>query len=150
MAYNYRITVDDEYLLKLGRAFYNYTYLEGIVIQTIAKLSADGFASVPTGKPGGEIAQALDKAIKTSEPTLPAALRQDLARLHTSFLEAIQRRNKLLHARPYIAEGGQQRLTGGGYKWPPEEVDEAARLFEEIAITGNAIYYEQLKIVRPD
>jgi hypothetical protein len=149
MTYDSRIPTDEEYLHSLGRAFYNFTYLEWIVVWTIVKLSDDGFKSVPSGKPAGEIARALIRAVETTTLQLPSALRSRLIRFHQSYRQAISRRNKLLHAHPYTEESGAQRLGGGGHKWPIDLVDEAARFFEEAAISGNTIFHEELARMRP-
>jgi hypothetical protein len=149
MTYDSRIPVDSDYLHAVGRAFYNFTYLEWIVVWIIVKLSADGFASVPKGQTASHIAKALIKAIAATEPPLPNQLRRCLVKFHESYLEAIRRRNKLLHAHPYTAEGGTQRLGGGGIEWPTDVVDEAAKFFENAAIAGNTIFHGELKSVRP-
>ena len=150
MTYQSRIPADDEYLFKLGRAFYNYTYLEAIVVQTIAKVSVNGFESVPKGKPAGAIAKALKEAVDTAEPALPAPLVKSLKDFRTHFATAIRWRNKLLHAHPYTTPDDQQRLMGGDHSWPFEQVDQAAQFFEEAAIEGSDIYHGQLKAARPD
>ena len=149
MTYISRIPVDSGYLLDIGRAFYNFTSLEWVVVGTIARLSADGFASAPKGQTASEIAKALIKAIAATEPPLPDKLRRDLVKFHESYLAAIVRRNKLLHAHPYTAASGAQQLGGGGVEWPTDVVDDAAKFFEEAAIAGNDIFHGELKAVRP-
>ena len=59
MTNNSRISVDSDYLHDVGRAFYNFTYLEWVVVWTIVKLSADGFGSAPKGQTASHIAKAL-------------------------------------------------------------------------------------------
>ena len=44
MTYESKIPADPDYLALLGRAFYNFTYMEWVVVWTIVKLSADGRA----------------------------------------------------------------------------------------------------------
>jgi len=149
MTYDSRIPADSDYLHAVGRSFYNFTYLEWIVVCTIVKLSADGFGSVPKGQPASYIATALIKAIAATEPPLPDLLRRDLVKFHESYLAAISRRNKLLHAHPYTAADGTQQLGGGRVEWPTDVVDEAAKFFEGAAIVGNTIFHGQLKAVRP-
>ncbi|MCG2582340.1 MAG: hypothetical protein KA296_15830 [Marinobacter sp.] len=149
MTYKSRIPAGSDYLHSVGRAFYNFTYLEWVVISTIVKLSADGFGSVPRGKAASHIAKALIKAVAATEPPLPDKLRRDLVKFHESYLAAISRRNKLLHAHPYTAPNGDQQLSGGGIEWPTDIVVEAAKFFEETAITGNKIFHGELKVVRP-
>jgi len=149
MAYQSRIPAEDIYLLSAGRAFYNYTYLEWGVIWTIAKLSSGGMGDVPKGETAKKIATALSRAIENTEPPLPKQLRLELIKFHEAFIEAIRKRNKLLHAHPYTAPGGEQQLGGGGVQWPISAVDEAALFFEETAISGNTIFHGELKKVRP-
>lgn len=149
MAYQSRIPAEDGYIFSIGRAFYNYTYLEWGVIWTIAKLSSGGMTAVPKGETAKVIATALIRAIENTEPPLPKQLRFELVKFHEAFLEAIRRRNKLLHAHPYTAPGGDQQLGGGGFEWPVSAVDETAIFFEETAISGNAIFHGDLKKVRP-
>lgn len=149
MTYTSRITADPDYLHAVGRAFYNFTYLEWIVVWTIVKLSADGFGSVPKGQTAAHIAKALIQAIAATEPSLPDKLRRDLVKFHANYLLAIRRRNKLLHAHPYTAADGSQQLGGGGIEWPVADIDDAAKYFEETAIAGNAIFHGELKATRP-
>lgn len=149
MTYNSRIPADPNYLHAVGRAFYNFTYLEWIVVWTIVKLSADGFGSVPKRQTASHIAKALIKAIAATEPPLPQKLRHDLVKFYEGYLAAIACRNKLLHAHPYTAAEGAQQLGGGGVKWPAHDVDEAAMFFECTAIAGNAIFHGDLKAARP-
>lgn len=149
MTYQSRIPADSQYLNAVGRAFYNFTYLEWVVIWTIVKLSADGFASVPRGQPASYIATALVKAIASTEPPLPESLRRSLVRFHESYLVAISKRNKLLHAHPYTATNGEQQLAGGGVEWPMQAVDEAAKFFEDSALLGNEIFHGPLRVARP-
>lgn len=149
MVYNSRIPADPEYIQALGTAFYNFTYLEWVVIWSIVKLSADEFESVPKQKTASHIAKALIKAIDTTTSALPGPLRRELVKLHESYLGAIRHRNKLLHAHPYTAPGGAQQLTGGGSQWSIKEVEAAAKLFEDAAIEGNGIFHGDLAKVRP-
>jgi hypothetical protein len=142
--YKSRIPADPMYLQALGRAVYNFTYMEWIVVGTIVKLGSDGFGSVPKGRPPGEIARALIKVIDATAPPLSPGLRKSLVKIHERCLAAVRRRNKLLHAHPYTAPGGMQQLGGAGIEWPLEEVIAAAKQFESIAIEGNAIYYGDL------
>lgn len=149
MTYDSRIPADPGYLHDVGRAFYNFTYLEWVAIWTIVKLSADGFGSVPKGQTASHIAKALITAIAGTEPPLPDKLRRDLVKFHESYLAAIASRNKLLHAHPFTAIDGTQQLGGGGVRWPTNVVDEAAQFFEAAAIFGNAIFHGELRAVRP-
>lgn len=149
MPYSSRIPADQEYLQALGRTFYNFTYLEWVVVWTIVKLSSDGFGSVPRGEPASQIAKAFTNAIENTSPPLSKNLRYRLIKFDEVYREAIRYRNKLLHAHPYTATTGAPQLTGGGYEWPIEVVDEAAELFENAAITGNELFHGDLAAERP-
>lgn len=149
MAYKSRIPADPEYVQALGTAFYNFTSLEWVVIWTIVKLSADGYESVPKQKTASHIAKALIRAIDTTTPALPSSLRRELVKFHQNYLKAIRQRNKLLHAHPYTEADGTQRLMGGGSQWSIEEVEAAAKLFEDACIEGNEIFHGALARVRP-
>jgi hypothetical protein len=149
MTYRSRIHADETYLLALGQAFYNFTYLEWGIVWTIVKLSANGFDSVPRGKPASEIARALSKAIANSQPPLPAKLRRRLIKVDEAYRDAIGARNKLLHAHPFTAGDGSQQLGGGGHVWPIESVNKAAKQFEDAAVMCNDIFHGELAAVRP-
>ena len=149
MSHEPRIPSDPEYVRAVGQAHYNFTYLEWGVVWTIAKLSADGFGSVPSGEPAGRIARALILSIDSTTPPLPRALRARLVKVHERFLGAIRVRNKLLHAHPYTADGGAQRLGSPGLQWPRERVDEAAVLFEDLAVEVLDVFHGDLASARP-
>ncbi|MBA4158943.1 MAG: hypothetical protein H0X65_15910 [Gemmatimonadetes bacterium] len=149
MTYTPRLKADPTYLQALGQAFYNFTYLEWVVVCTIVKLSGNGFGSVPRGEPASAIARALSRAIADADPPLPPNLRRDLVKSDERYRDAIRVRNKLLHAHPYTAPSGHPQLGGGGFKWPLENVHVAARMFEDAAIHGNQILHEELPKVRP-
>lgn len=144
-----RIPADPAYIEALGRAFYNFTYLEWVVVWTIVKLSPTGLGSVPRGKSSSYIATALIKAIHVASPPLSQDLRRSLVEFHEAYLRAIRSRNKLLHAHPYTAPGGLERLRGGAHDWPMEAVVLAAKEFEDAAVEGNATFHGPLAAERP-
>jgi len=123
--------------------------LEWVVVWTIVKLHPQGFGGVPKGEPASRIAKALINAIDRTQPRLPTALRHDLVKFHEVYLHAILRRNKLLHAHPFTAGDGSQRLGGGGHEWPFEELRAAALEFQDAAIMGNGIFHGALAQARP-
>lgn len=144
-----RIPADPAYLQAVGRAFYNFTYLEWVVVWTIVKLHPDGFGGVPRGETASRIAKSLINAIDQTKPPLPADLRRSLVKFYEAYLRVIPRRNKLLHAHPFTASDGSQQLGGGGHQWPVEELRAAALEFQEAAITGNGIFHGELAQARP-
>ena len=94
MTYQSRIPADPEYIRAIGTAFYNFTYLEWVVIWTSVKLSANGFDSVPRRKSASVIAKALINEIDITSPPLPSSLRLKLIEFHKSYISAIHSRNK--------------------------------------------------------
>jgi hypothetical protein len=147
--YKPRIKADSVYLQALGQALYNFTYLEWVVVWTIVKLSGDGFDSVPKGETAAQIAKALTKAIASTRPALPPSLRRELMKFDESYRAAIKVRNKLLHAHPLTAPDGSQQLGTAGSNWTLEQVEVAAKQFEDAAIQGNAIFHGELAKLRP-
>jgi hypothetical protein len=144
MTYRPRIPAEDTYVASVGRAFYNFTYLEWVAVWTIVKLSADGFGSVPRGKSSSFIAKALVNAIDTTQPPLSFQLRRRLLAFHSAYRASISARNKLLHAHPYTTPDGLQRLQGGGHDWPTDAVIDAARQFEQAAVDGSDVFHGDL------
>lgn len=149
MTYVSRIPADADYLSALGRAFYNFTYLEWAVISTIAKLSANGHEAVPWGQTARFIACALLQAMDAGEPPLDNRLRRRLLGVYQTYRAAIKKRNKLLHAHPLTAVDGAQRLGVDHREWTMEEVDAVAQFFEKAAIDANGIYHDHLVRERP-
>ncbi|MGH7515457.1 MAG: hypothetical protein ACREOQ_21340 [Gemmatimonadales bacterium] len=149
MNYKPRIKADPIYLQALGQALYNFTYLEWVVVWTIVSLSSDGFGSVPTGETAAQIAKALTRAIASTVPALPDSLRRQLAKFDESYRAAIKVRNKLLHAHPLTAPDGRQQLGSAGSNWTLEQVEVAAKQFEDAAIQGSAIFHGELAKLRP-
>ena len=148
MTYKPRIIADSVYLQTLGQALYNFTYLEWVVVWTIVKLSSDGFGSVPKGETAAQIAKALTRAIASTTPALPDSLRRQLVKFDESYRAAIKVRNKLLHAHPLTAPDGSQQLGSAGSNWTLEQVEVAAKQFEDAAIQGNAIFHGELTKLR--
>jgi hypothetical protein len=149
VTYKPRIIADSVYLQTLGQALYNFTYLEWVVVWTIVKLSSDGFGSVPKGETAAQIAKALTRAIASTTPALPDSLRRQLVKFDESYRAAIKVRNTLLHAHPLTAPDGSQQLGSAGSNWTLEQVEVAAKQFEDAAIQGNAIFHGELTKLRP-
>jgi hypothetical protein len=144
MTYVSRIPADGQYLAALGRAFYNFAYLESVIISTIARLSAVGHAAVPWGQTARFVARALLEAINAADPPLDAPSRRDLLRVHQDFRVAIKTRNRLLHSHPFTNAEGEQRLSAHHREWTMEEVEAAAQQFEEAALFANGVFHEEL------
>ena len=139
-----RIPPDPAYIEALGRAFHHFTYLEWVVVSTIAKLSNNGYGALTKGRTAGYLAKKLLEAIDSSSPALSSGLRQRLTRFHRSFVRAKHRRDRLVHARPYTAIQSLPRLGNGHHEWATEKLNLAATQFEEAAIEGEDIFHGDL------
>ena len=163
MAFKSRLKADPEYFQALGWALYSFTYLEALVVQIIIKLSPTIYKdrvrevedTVVKGRhpTAGVIAAALKDAIAEADNTaqsMTAPLRQRLIDFQASFDAAVKNyRNQVLHARPYTTPEGYQELIKQRRKWPIEEVEEAATLFQKLASEGSKIYDGPLAAERP-
>lgn len=95
-------TPDEDVLAALGRAIYNYSYLEWGVIWAIAWLREDEavvgrLATCDGGTIAGELTQA-------AEECGPQDMRSDLIAWAEAFEGCKNLRNDLLHAHPYTAD----------------------------------------------
>jgi len=139
-----RIPADTEYLAAVGRTFYNYAYLEGVVISTIGILHIHGSAGIPPKQTARALARLLTRSIADAVPPLSDGHRSRLVRFDATFRATIAVRNTLLHARPFTAVGGAQRLGAGPHTWNEQELADAAERFEAAAIEGNDIFHSVL------
>jgi len=147
MSYDFRIPVEAAYLSALGRATYNFTYLEwGIV--WIAERLRPGYANTVRGKTAGDIAKDFERLSK--QPT-DSGLKARLTSLASNFQALVERRNGLIHANPMTADGGAQRLRDPGkpgkrdvFEWAETDILELAHKFELAAIDANEIFHKAL------
>jgi len=97
------IPADAGYTAMLGRAIYNFTYYEWVVIGTIDKIEPDYLEFFTRdGQTAGQIAAKLLRAVAKADARLgPHA---------TTFDRLRKERDKLLHAHPYTAANGVQQL----------------------------------------
>jgi len=142
----FRIPADDAYTAMLGRAVYNFTYYEWVVVNTIEKIkpgylrwySSEG----PTaGRVGATFVS--EAAGYQADPSIIAELNACAA----TFNHLRTTRNQLLHAHPYTAADGAQQLDYRGHhpnaNWPMGEVEAAARQFDDAACALNELFYRQ-------
>jgi hypothetical protein len=99
MVYKSRIPADADYVQSLGQAFYNFTYLEAIVVSVAGRLGKP----VSKKATAGQIAKAFEAAISEASPPLSPDLKSELMEFRREFSKAIGTRNMLLHARTYTA-----------------------------------------------
>lgn len=144
--YRPRISVAVEYAQKLGQAIYNFTYLEWAVIWSVEKLSP-GFLNEHSTLTAGQIAQRFLSAIRDCDD-LQNQLSSDLVAIAERFQVLTGARNDLLHAHPYTARGGEQRLHRRAKQrsvdWTEGEIDRLAEAFERCAIDLNRIFHDHL------
>ena len=106
-----RIPADDAYLRALGRATYNFLYLEFGVIW-LGETLQPGFLQKSSTMTAGQISEWFSKAVESLADTDP-----DKARLRTLasvFLQIVADRNSLMHGNPHTARTGEQRLLYAG------------------------------------
>lgn len=141
MDYQFRIPVDEQYLLAIGRATYNFTYLEKVIVDIIAKIGNSEHNSIPAKATAGTICKRLEQLIPTSDPHI----RSELVSIHSSFKNAIDiNRNKLLHAHPYTSIDGEQQIGYPDKEWTVELIYQVAKEFELIAIESSKLYYDKI------
>lgn len=106
-----RIPVGDDYLHALGRAIYNFAYLEwGIVWLT--ETIEPGFISDTPKLTASEIARRFSSAVEQLANSVQD--KEQIRAVAASFAELIPDRNSMVHGDPYTAMGGEQRLLYDG------------------------------------
>ncbi|MCY4270745.1 MAG: hypothetical protein OXE80_11310 [Gammaproteobacteria bacterium] len=102
-----RIPAADEYLRALGRATYNFAYLEQGIVHLMETLQP-GFLKEASGKTAGQISNCFSKAVELLEDTQSCKVR--LQTLAKYFIQIVDDRNSLMHGNPHTAQMGEQRL----------------------------------------
>jgi hypothetical protein len=146
-AFTSRIPCAPEYKYALGQAVYNFTYLEWGAIYVISRLQPNYFKTNPSQKTSGEIFKDLKVAVKDTQ-ILGPHIKTRVECFAEQFGILKDRRNSLLHAHPYTADGGEQRLMrrgkDGALSWSIEELDLAARDFETLAVEAGELLHGPL------
>jgi hypothetical protein len=141
-AYSFRIQVAKEYVIALGRATYNFAYLEwGIV--WIGQAFKPGFINEVSKLTARKIGIEVDEIIAANSGH---PLFQQLSTLSAKFSELVKRRDSLMHGKPYTAEGGVQQLLYDGrhgrQEWRVQDILDAARDFEDAAIEAASLLHK--------
>ena len=106
-----RIPVAEDYLYALGRATYNFSYLEWGVIWLTETLQPR-FLQMASTMTAGNVAEKFSSAVEKLDITDPDKTRlQILAR---NFSNLVLNRNSLMHGNPHTALSGEQRLLYDG------------------------------------
>ena len=106
-----RIPVAEDYLRALGRATYNFAYLEWDVIWLTETLQS-GFLRKASTMTAGQVADCFSKAVEKLDDTDPDKVR--LQTLASDFIQIVADRNSLMHGNPHTAKTGEQRLLYDG------------------------------------
>jgi len=106
-----RIPVADVYLLALGRATYNFAYLEWGIVWLVETID-HGFLETSRRLTAGRIAARFLEAVGRIGPNY--ADRPALLALGEEFRAFVDERNRLMHGNPFTATGGEQRLLYDG------------------------------------
>ena len=150
MAYHPRIPVEARYVQSLGQAVYNFAYLEWGVIWSLEKLVPGYIRRSEKQTAGAMASEFVDAARKAN---LPEGVQAALIAVAGTFQDAVETRNHLLHAHPYTAERGEQRLArtkkATRVDWTIEDIDKAALTFEECAIAVNDLLHRHLETPDP-
>lgn len=124
------IPAKGRYLTELGRATYNFAYLEWGIVWLTETLEP-GFLRRAHKMTAGEIAQGFVKAVArlpATEPDLP-----ELTELAASFPGLVQERNRLIHGNPVTADNGEQRLLYSGKHGRKDWTEELMQQFSDDA-----------------
>ncbi len=106
-----RIPASDAYLRALGRASYNFAYLEWGVVWLTETID-QGFLGQVSSLTAGQIARRFSDAVGTlNDGDDDKAAMLALAAVFTDLVED---RNRLMHGNPFTAQGGEQRLLYNG------------------------------------
>ena len=106
-----RIPVAEDYLRALGRATYNFAYLEWGIIWITETLQF-GFLEKASNMTAGQIADNFLKAVEGLDDTEPD--KAPLQALATNFVQIVADRNRLMHGNPHTAQTGEQRILYDG------------------------------------
>ena len=105
------IPVAEDYLCALGRATYNFSYLEWGVIWLTETLQPR-FLQMASSMTASNVAEKFSSAVEKLDNTDPDKTRlQILAR---NFSDLVPNRNSLMHGNPHTALSGEQRLLYDG------------------------------------
>ena len=106
-----RVPVAEDYLSALGRATYNFSYLEWGVIWLTEALQP-GFLQMASTMTAGNIEEKFSSVVKKLDKTDPDKARLKI--LARNFSDLVPDRNSLMHGNPHTALSADQRLLYDG------------------------------------
>lgn len=144
------IPADDQYLRELGRATYNFAYLEWGVVW-LTETIEQGFLAKAKALTAGQIATRFFFAVQ-SIPTSDTDNSElaELAELARRFQELVEERNRLIHANPFTAEDGAQRLLYSGKHGRKDWSEDLIQQFSDAAASLGAMAARLLHAGRYD
>ncbi|MXY66532.1 MAG: hypothetical protein F4206_11305 [Gammaproteobacteria bacterium] len=129
-----RIPVQEDYLSALGRATYNFSYLEWGIIWLTETLQP-GFLQVSSTMTAGKIAERFSSVVEELDDTEPDKHR--LKKLAKDFSDLVPIRNSLIHGNPYTALSGEQRLLYDGRHGRKDWTIDSMRNFSSRTATAS-------------
>lgn len=140
---HFRIQVDDDYTRALGRALFNYSYLEWAIIwlgETCKPGSITGWRK----KTSQEIRR--DVSRLATNLSTDISWRQRIVDVAAAMEPLVNERNALVHGAPYTAKGGAQQLNHNGRhgvrNFDTQDILELALRFEALAIEATKILHD--------
>ena len=129
-----RIPVAEDYLSALGRATYNFSYLEWGVIWLTETLQL-GFLQISSTMTAGNIAQEFSSVVQKLDKG--DADKTNLKILASNFSDLVAIRNSLMHGNPYTALSGEQRLPYDGKHGRKDWTLDSMKEFSTRTATAN-------------
>ena len=137
-----RIPVEDEYLRALGRAAYNFAYLEWGIIWLAETIKPGSLRKLPK-LTAGKIARRFKRAVEAVPESDPD--KTPLLTLASRFEALAKDRDRLLHGTPHTASGGEQRLKYGGRHgvkdWTVDKIIDFAGEVATTALDSSKIFH---------
>lgn len=129
-----RIPVDDRYIRALGRATYNFAYLEWGIVWLTETIQV-GFLNEVRKLTAGQIANRFRQAVGTLGDNNSDKVALEL--LASIFAELVEDRNRLMHGNPFTATGSEQRLLYDGKHGRKDWTIQLIEDFSERAATAS-------------
>lgn len=130
-----------EYIEALGRATYNFAYLEWGIVWLHETIDV-GFLARAKSLTAGQIAGSFSKAVDGL--AADDADKEALVQLAKGFVDLVIDRNRLVHGNPITVTGGEQCLA---YNGKHGRKDWSVRLIEEFSDHAAIISIEAAKIL---
>lgn len=132
--------VEQEYLIALGRATYNFALLEHNM-RWLGEVLQPGFLAETKGMTAGHLSQKLINLCRSAE----ADDADQLDSLSQDFEQLCKERNGLLHGTPITAHSGEQRLEydgkSGAFSWSIERIYEFASDSANLSSKWNDVFH---------